>query len=213
MTLTPFYDRVKQAQGRTAVRRVIATSIKEYLPIVLRVLFTLFKERKDGHRISAPTARPLAAGPDPAASRRAAAGGRGAAGRPCGDPVERRHDRHAERRGRAAPALRRRRPAALRLDQVGQEAVDRRDHAAAAAVPRLRQRGRAAAGVRRPEPAVAGAEPARHRRRAGDDQAGEAGVLQRRADAVQRHPQPPRRCATARWTSARSSCASPAPRR
>ncbi len=51
MTLTPFYDRVKQAQGRTAVRRVIATSIKEYLPIVLRVLFTLFKERKDGHRI------------------------------------------------------------------------------------------------------------------------------------------------------------------
>ena len=51
MTLTPFYDRIKQAQGRTAVRRVIATSIKEYLPIVLRVLFTLFKERKDGHRI------------------------------------------------------------------------------------------------------------------------------------------------------------------
>jgi long-chain acyl-CoA synthetase len=30
---------------------VIATSIKEYLPAVLRMLFTLFKEKKDGHRI------------------------------------------------------------------------------------------------------------------------------------------------------------------
>ena len=52
VTLTPFYGRVKQAQGRTAVRRVIATSIKEYLPAVVRVLFTLLKERKDGHRIA-----------------------------------------------------------------------------------------------------------------------------------------------------------------
>ena len=52
VVLTPFYGRVKQAQGRTAVRRVIATSIKEYLPATLRFLFTLFKERKDGHRIA-----------------------------------------------------------------------------------------------------------------------------------------------------------------
>ena len=52
VVLTPFYGRVKQAQGRTAVRRVIATSIKEYLPATLRFLFTLFKERKDGHRIT-----------------------------------------------------------------------------------------------------------------------------------------------------------------
>jgi long-chain acyl-CoA synthetase len=52
VVLTPFYGRVKQAQGRTAVRRVIATSIKEYLPATLRLLFTLFKERKDGHRIT-----------------------------------------------------------------------------------------------------------------------------------------------------------------
>jgi long-chain acyl-CoA synthetase len=43
VVLTPFYDRVKQVQGRTAVRRVIPTSIKEYLPAVLRILFTLFK--------------------------------------------------------------------------------------------------------------------------------------------------------------------------
>jgi len=52
VTLTPFYKRVKNVQGRTQVRSVVATSIKEYLPPALRVLFTLFKEKKDGHRIS-----------------------------------------------------------------------------------------------------------------------------------------------------------------
>jgi long-chain acyl-CoA synthetase len=51
VTLTPFYERVKQVRGRAGVTRVIATSIKEYLPLALRVLFTLFKERKGGHRI------------------------------------------------------------------------------------------------------------------------------------------------------------------
>jgi long-chain acyl-CoA synthetase len=52
VVLTPFYGRVKAAQPRTAVARVIATNVKEYLPPVLRVLFTLAKERKDGHRVS-----------------------------------------------------------------------------------------------------------------------------------------------------------------
>src|SRR5687768_1749920 len=52
VALTAFYNRVKGAQTRTGVRRVIATSIKEYLPPALRVLFTLFKEKKDGHRIA-----------------------------------------------------------------------------------------------------------------------------------------------------------------
>jgi long-chain acyl-CoA synthetase len=51
VTLTPFYERVKEIQARTSIEKVIATSIKEYLPPVLRVLFTLFKEKKDGHRI------------------------------------------------------------------------------------------------------------------------------------------------------------------
>ena len=51
VVLTPFYRRVKNVQERTPVKRVIATSIKEYLPGLLRVLFTLFKEKKDGHRI------------------------------------------------------------------------------------------------------------------------------------------------------------------
>jgi long-chain acyl-CoA synthetase len=52
VVLTPFYGRIKAVQSRTAVTQVIATSIKEYLPPALRVLFTLLKERKDGHRIA-----------------------------------------------------------------------------------------------------------------------------------------------------------------
>jgi len=51
ITLTPFYKRLKEIQPDTKIRRVIATSIKEYLPPVLRLLFTLAKEKKDGHRI------------------------------------------------------------------------------------------------------------------------------------------------------------------
>ncbi len=52
VTLTPFYTRLKDIQRETPVRRIIATSIKEYLPPFLRVLFTLFKEKKGGHRIT-----------------------------------------------------------------------------------------------------------------------------------------------------------------
>ncbi len=52
VTLTPFYQRIKNVQGRTGVKRVIATSIKEFLPPLLRILFTLLKEKKEGHRIA-----------------------------------------------------------------------------------------------------------------------------------------------------------------
>jgi long-chain acyl-CoA synthetase len=51
VVLTRFYERVKRVQPRTAVRRVIATNIKEYFPAALRLLFTLFRERRDGDRI------------------------------------------------------------------------------------------------------------------------------------------------------------------
>jgi long-chain acyl-CoA synthetase len=51
VVLTPFYGRVKAVQPRTALTRVVATNVKEYLPAPLRVLFTLAKERKDGHRV------------------------------------------------------------------------------------------------------------------------------------------------------------------
>ena len=52
VTLSLFYRRVKAAQPQTRVRRVVATSIKEYLPPLLRVLFTIVKERKEGHRVT-----------------------------------------------------------------------------------------------------------------------------------------------------------------
>ena len=51
VTLTPFYRRLKEIQSRTPIKRIVATNIKEYLPPFLRALFTLFTERKGGHRI------------------------------------------------------------------------------------------------------------------------------------------------------------------
>ena len=50
VVLTSFYGKAKALKGRTPLKRIIASSIKEYLPTFTRVLFTLFKERKDGHR-------------------------------------------------------------------------------------------------------------------------------------------------------------------
>jgi long-chain acyl-CoA synthetase len=52
VTLTRYYERVKRVQPRTGVRRVIATNIKEYFPPLLRVLFTVFRERHDGDRVA-----------------------------------------------------------------------------------------------------------------------------------------------------------------
>jgi long-chain acyl-CoA synthetase len=51
VTLTRFYQRVKNIQARTGLKRVIATNIKEHFPATLRVLFTLFREKKDGDRV------------------------------------------------------------------------------------------------------------------------------------------------------------------
>lgn len=52
VTLTLFYNRIKSIQPNTKLKRVITTNIKEFLPPVLRLLFTLVKEKKEGHRIS-----------------------------------------------------------------------------------------------------------------------------------------------------------------
>ena len=52
LVLTPFYHRIKAVQPRTALTTVVATNVKEYLPPLLRVLFTLARERKDGHRVT-----------------------------------------------------------------------------------------------------------------------------------------------------------------
>jgi long-chain acyl-CoA synthetase len=52
VTMTRFYARVKSLQPRTGLRRVIATNIKEYFPPLLRVLFTLLREKRDGDRVT-----------------------------------------------------------------------------------------------------------------------------------------------------------------
>src|SRR5262249_36646682 len=52
VVLTRYYQRVKRVQPRTAVRQVVATNIKDYFPPLLKALFTLFRERRDGDRVS-----------------------------------------------------------------------------------------------------------------------------------------------------------------
>ena len=52
VTLTRFYDRIKRVQPKTSLRRVIATNIKDYFPPILRVLFTIARERRDGDRVT-----------------------------------------------------------------------------------------------------------------------------------------------------------------
>jgi long-chain acyl-CoA synthetase len=52
VVLNRFYDKVKQVQARTCVKRIIVTGIKEYLPWKLRLAYTLSREKKDGERIA-----------------------------------------------------------------------------------------------------------------------------------------------------------------
>jgi long-chain acyl-CoA synthetase len=49
--LSRFYDNVRQARPNTPLEHVIVTNIKEYFPATLKFLFTLTKEKKDGHRV------------------------------------------------------------------------------------------------------------------------------------------------------------------
>lgn len=51
VTLSTFYDRLKQVQKRTGLQHVVVTNIKEYLPPLLRLVFTLALEKKGGHRV------------------------------------------------------------------------------------------------------------------------------------------------------------------
>jgi long-chain acyl-CoA synthetase len=52
IVLNPFYKAIKNIQDKTKVKFVIATNIKEYLPPLLSLLFTLAKEKKEGYRIA-----------------------------------------------------------------------------------------------------------------------------------------------------------------
>jgi long-chain acyl-CoA synthetase len=51
VVLSRGYPVVKAAREGTRIRNVIVTNIKEEMPPVLRTLFTLAKEKKDGHRV------------------------------------------------------------------------------------------------------------------------------------------------------------------
>ncbi|MEK6568838.1 MAG: long-chain fatty acid--CoA ligase [candidate division NC10 bacterium] len=51
VTLSKFYPLVKEVAPRTGLKRIIVTNIKEYFPGLLRLLFTLLKEKSEGHRV------------------------------------------------------------------------------------------------------------------------------------------------------------------
>jgi len=51
VVMSAMYDRVREVSRRTDLKRVIVTNIKEYFPGLLKFLFTLTKEKKEGHRV------------------------------------------------------------------------------------------------------------------------------------------------------------------
>jgi len=51
ITLTLFYDMVKKIQPKTKAKTVVVANIKEYLPGLAKFLFTIAREKKDGHYI------------------------------------------------------------------------------------------------------------------------------------------------------------------
>jgi len=51
VVLNRFYEKVKEIQPRTSVKRVIASGIKDSLPFVKRIAYTLLKEKAEGERI------------------------------------------------------------------------------------------------------------------------------------------------------------------
>jgi len=51
LALSLFYDLIKKIQPKTKLKHVIVSNIKEYFPPVAKLLFTLAREKKDGHYI------------------------------------------------------------------------------------------------------------------------------------------------------------------
>lgn len=52
IVMSNFYQRVKSVQQETKINQMIVTNIKETLPPLTRILFTLFKEKKAGFRVT-----------------------------------------------------------------------------------------------------------------------------------------------------------------
>ena len=51
IVLSRFYNNVRQVRANTKLKNVIVTNIKEYFKPVLKFLFTLAKEKKEGHHV------------------------------------------------------------------------------------------------------------------------------------------------------------------
>ncbi|NIV10488.1 MAG: AMP-binding protein [Aliifodinibius sp.] len=49
--MTNNYEKVKEIQHKTKIRQMVVTNLKETLPQPLKLLFTLFKEKKSGFRV------------------------------------------------------------------------------------------------------------------------------------------------------------------
>jgi long-chain acyl-CoA synthetase len=57
LTLSSLYPLIEQIRGETGLEQVIVTRIKSYFPPVLRLLFTLLREKKSGHKVEIHAAR------------------------------------------------------------------------------------------------------------------------------------------------------------
>jgi long-chain acyl-CoA synthetase len=51
VVMSQLYERVNSIRANTGLKRIVVTNIKEYFPGLLRLLFTLTTEKKDGHRV------------------------------------------------------------------------------------------------------------------------------------------------------------------
>jgi long-chain acyl-CoA synthetase len=51
VTLSSFYKKLDSIRATTRLRHVVVTNIKEYFPPLLRLLFTVAREKKEGHRV------------------------------------------------------------------------------------------------------------------------------------------------------------------
>lgn len=51
ITLSLFYKNIQQIRGNTQIKNVIVTNIKEYFPPAIKLLFTLAREKREGHRV------------------------------------------------------------------------------------------------------------------------------------------------------------------
>ena len=52
ITMTRFYNMIKELQPQTGLKNIIVTNIKDYFPGMLRFLYTVAKEKREGDRVT-----------------------------------------------------------------------------------------------------------------------------------------------------------------